>query len=463
MLQIFNSLSRQKEPFVPIEPGRIRMYVCGMTVYDYCHLGHARVMVVFDVVTRYLRARGYEVAYVRNITDIDDKIIKRAHENGEDVRTLTDRFIAAMHEDTDALGVLPPDLEPRATESIDQIIAMVGSLLAKGHAYLAANGDVVYDVSSFPGYGRLSGKKLDELRAGERVAVDAAKDDPLDFVLWKMAKPDEPAWDSPWGRGRPGWHIECSAMSTANLGNHFDIHGGGMDLQFPHHDNEIAQSVGATGEPFVNYWMHNGFVRVNDEKMSKSLGNFFTVREVLAQYRPEEVRYFILTSHYRSPLNYDSEHLNNARGALIRFYTALRDLPPTGEEAEVASDHQHRLEAAMDDDFNTPEALAVLFDLAREVNKAKGEDPHRAAQLGAALRRLGDVLGLLQDDPESFLKGTDGTQGGMGAADIERLIAERAEARRRKDFADADRIRDLLAANGIVIQDGPEGTTWRRG
>ncbi|MBP8024747.1 MAG: cysteine--tRNA ligase, partial [Chromatiaceae bacterium] len=369
MLQIHNSLTRHKADFVPLEPGKVRLYVCGMTVYDLCHLGHARVMVVFDVVYRYLQHLGYEVTYVRNITDIDDKIITRANERGEAFADLTARFIQAMHEDAAALGVLPPSAEPRATAHIAEILAMIQTLIAKGHAYAADNGDVYYAVASFPGYGRLSGKDPAELRAGSRVEPDEAKRDPLDFALWKAAKLGEPAWESPWGPGRPGWHIECSAMSTCCLGNHFDIHGGGADLQFPHHENEIAQSEGATGEPFVNIWMHNGFVRVNEEKMSKSLGNFFTVREILARYRPEEVRYFILTSHYRSPLNYDEEHLEQARGALTRFYTALRGLPiaaPVGGEALRA-----RFAAAMDDDFNTPEALAALFDLAREINRAR--------------------------------------------------------------------------------------------
>ncbi|MGB0722801.1 MAG: cysteine--tRNA ligase [Gammaproteobacteria bacterium] len=459
MLKIFNSLTREKEEFVPIEPGKVRMYVCGMTVYDLCHLGHARVMVVFDTVTRYLRARGYDVTYVRNITDIDDKIIKRANENGEHFKALTDRFIAEMHADSEALGVLAPDIEPRATDAMDEIIAMVQTLIANGHAYAADNGDVMYDVSTFDNYGRLSGKNIEDLRAGERIAVNTAKDDPLDFVLWKSAKPDEPHWDSPWGPGRPGWHIECSAMSTTELGNHFDIHGGGMDLQFPHHDNEIAQSEGATHEHFVNYWMHNGFVRINDEKMSKSLGNFFTVREVLNQYRPEEVRYFILTSQYRSPLNYDTEHLDNARAALTRFYNALRGLP-TGEAGETVAAYRERFNAAMDDDFNTPEALAVLFDLVRELNKAKEAGDDEAAALGAGLRELGGVLGLLQDDPEAYLQAE--TSEGLSADEIAGLIAQRLAARANKDWAEADRIRDLLKENGIEIQDSAGGTSWTR-
>ena len=462
MLTIHNSLTRRKETFVPITPGQVRLYVCGMTVYDLCHLGHARVMVVFDTVVRYLRYRGYEVTYVRNITDIDDKIIQRANENGEDFRALTERFIAEMHADATALGVLAPDHEPRATDAIDAMLALIETLIANGHAYVTANGDVMYDVSTFEGYGRLSGKQIEDLRAGERIAVNAAKDDPLDFVLWKSAKPDEPHWDSPWGPGRPGWHIECSAMSTCELGNHFDIHGGGMDLQFPHHDNEIAQSEGATGETYVNYWMHNGFVRINDEKMSKSLGNFFTVREVLQHYRPEEVRYFILTSQYRSPLNYDTDHLDNARHALTRFYTALRGVAPGDVDAAAGAPFTARFQAAMDDDFNTPEALAVLFDLARALNKAKEADTARAASLGATLRELGAVLGLLQDDPEAYLRGDAGAEG-LSDADIEHLIAQRIEARAGKDWAEADRIRETLSANGVLIEDGPKGTQWRRG
>jgi len=460
MLQIYNSLSRRKEEFVPLEAGKVRMYVCGMTVYDLCHLGHARVMVVFDVVYRYLRERGYDVTYVRNITDIDDKIINRANERGEHFSDLTERFIAAMHEDSEALGILPPAEEPRATGHMGEILAMIEVLIRKGHAYVADNGDVYYSVASFEGYGKLSGKDPEELRAGARVEVGEAKRDPLDFALWKAAKPGEPSWDSPWGPGRPGWHIECSAMSTSCLGNHFDIHGGGADLQFPHHENEIAQSEGATGEPFVNLWMHNGFVRVNEEKMSKSLGNFFTVREILDRYRPEEIRYFILTSHYRSPLNYDDEHLDNARSALTRLYTALRGLPEA--RSAGAQEFRQRFRAAMDDDFNTPEALAVLFDLVREINRVRTEDEAAAAALGGEVRHLGGVLGILQGDPETYLQGEGGAEG-LSDAGIEDLIRQRADARKSKQWAEADRIRDELQAAGIVLEDGAGGTTWRRG
>jgi cysteinyl-tRNA synthetase len=464
MLEIYNSLTRRKDPLRPLTPGRVRMYVCGMTVYDLCHLGHARVLVVFDVVYRHLRRLGYDVTYVRNITDVDDKIIRRANENGEPMSALTERFIAAMHEDADRLGVLRPDVEPRATAHMAEIREMIGRLLEKGHAYVADNGDVYYAVASFPGYGKLSGKDPQDLRAGARVEIGEAKRDPLDFALWKAAKPGEPAWDSPWGPGRPGWHIECSAMSTGCLGNHFDIHGGGADLMFPHHENEIAQSEGATGEPFVECWMHNGFVRINDEKMSKSLGNFFTVREILQRYQPEEVRYFILGSHYRSPLNYDDSQLDGARAALTRLYTALRGLPPD-VAAAGGETYRERFDIAMNDDFNTPEALAVLFDLAREINRLRGEDAGAAAALGAELRLLGADLGLLGQDPDAYLKAGAGAGAGDGLSDaaIDDLIARRAAARKARDFAGADRIRDELQAAGIVLEDGAGGTTWRRG
>lgn len=462
MLTIYNTLIKQKAPFISIKPGKVGLYVCGMTVYDYCHVGHARVMVVFDVVVRYLRSIGYQVTYVRNITDIDDKIIQRAKENGESIEQLTARFIRAMHEDTELLGVLRPDYEPRATEFLPKIIEMVQQLLDNGYAYLANNGDVCYSVSRFNGYGNLSGKRLEELRAGERVEVNEAKQDPLDFVLWKAAKPEEPSWESPWGPGRPGWHIECSAMSTTCLGNHFDIHGGGMDLQFPHHENEIAQSEGATGESFVNVWMHNGFVRINEEKMSKSLGNFFTVREVLKQYPPEVMRYFILTSHYRSSLNYSEQNLETAQQALTRLYTALRGLPQT-DQVGADDSFQHRFNLAMEDDFNTPEALAVLFDLAREINKIRVPDVFTAAILGNELRQLGDILGLLQTVPEVFLQqGHHQDQVGLAPMEIETLIAQRQAARARKDWSEADRIRLSLKAQGILLEDGDQGTTWRK-
>ncbi len=457
-LRIYNDLHNRKEEFQPIEPGKIRMYVCGMTVYDYCHLGHARMIVVFDVVYRYLKARGYDVTYVRNITDIDDKIIQRANEQGIPFHELTGKFIDAMHEDLDALGVERPSMEPRATEHIDEILEMIRKLIDNGHAYVTDSGDVYYSVSSFPEYGRLSGKSIEDLQAGARVESSEEKRDPLDFALWKAAKPGEPAWDSPWGRGRPGWHIECSAMSTKALGDTFDIHGGGADLTFPHHENEIAQSEGATCHHFVNYWMHNGFVRVNDEKMSKSLGNFFTIREIMRHYRPEEIRYFILTSHYRSPLNYDEEHLLNARQALNRFYTALRGLP----EAEPGDADQwlDAFNEAMDDDFNTPEALAAMFELVREINKARSEDKARAARMGATLKQMGAVLGILQDDPEQWLRG--GVGEGLSDEEIETLIQQRLDARKEKNWAEADRIRDELKEKGVILEDGANGTTWRR-
>ncbi|MCG7981764.1 MAG: cysteine--tRNA ligase [Candidatus Thiodiazotropha lotti] len=461
MLTIYNDLTNRKETFQPLQAGKVSMYVCGMTVYDLCHLGHARVMVVFDVVYRYLQASGYDVSYIRNITDVDDKIINRANERGIPFTELTEEFIQAMHQDADALGVLRPTDEPKATQHMEQILAMISRLIEKGHAYAADNGDVYYDVRSFPSYGKLSGKSIEDLQSGARVEPGDAKRDPLDFALWKSAKPEEPAWDSPWGRGRPGWHIECSAMSTNALGDSFDIHGGGADLTFPHHENEIAQSEGATGHPFVKYWMHNGFVRINDEKMSKSLGNFFTVREILDRYQAEEVRYFILTSQYRSPLNYDTEHLDNARGALTRFYTALRGLPE-GQSAGGES-YKTRFHEAMDDDFNTPEALAVLFDLVREINRIKETNVEDAASLGALLRELGGMLGLLQSDPESYLKGGASADDDLSDEKIDAMIQARIDARAAKEWAEADRIRDELQDAGIILEDGPEGTTWRRG
>jgi len=460
MLEIYNSLTNRKEPFTPIEPGKVRMYVCGMTVYDYCHLGHARMMMVFDIVARYLRFRGYDLNFIRNVTDIDDKIIARANENGEEFSDLTGRFVTAMHEDVAALGILPPDEEPHATAHISEIIEMISRLIDNKFAYAADNGDVYYDVSKFDSYGALSGKHIDELRAGERVEVDEAKDDPLDFVLWKAAKPDEPSWDSPWGRGRPGWHIECSAMSTHCLGDHFDIHGGGQDLQFPHHENEIAQSEAATGKKFVNVWMHNGFVRINEEKMSKSLGNFFTIREILESYAPEVVRYFIITSHYRSPLNYSDESLENAKSGLTRFYTALRGLAVVKAENAVLAPYRDRFVQAMDDDFNTPEAFAVLFDLARDINRARENDEEQAATLAAVLRELGGVLGVLQQNPEEFLQGE--TESGLSDDEINALIQRRDQARADKDWAEADRIRDIFQEHHIVLEDTAGTTTWRR-
>jgi cysteinyl-tRNA synthetase len=455
MLKIYNSLHREKQVFTPIEPGKVKMYVCGMTVYDYCHLGHARVMVVFDMVYRWLKSQRLDVTYVRNITDIDDKIIKRATENNESIYELTQRFIDAMHEDADALGVLRPNHEPKATDYVPQMLGLIDKLAANGLAYQAADGDVNYAVRKFDGYGKLSGKSLDDLRAGERVEVDSAKQDPLDFVLWKHAKPGEPAWPSTWGEGRPGWHIECSAMSSDLLGNHFDIHGGGQDLQFPHHENEIAQSEGAHGHQFVNYWMHNGFVRVDNEKMSKSLGNFFTIREVLKQYDPEVVRFFILRAHYRSPLNYSDAHLDDARQALTRLYTALK-----GFAGEAAVDWNNlfaqRFAEAMNDDFGSSEAVAVLFDLAAEVNR--GND-HALAGL---LKGLANLIGLLERDPQAFLQAAPASADGLSSEAIDALVQARIEAKKAKNFAESDRIRDELKAAGIVLEDGPQGTTWRR-
>ena len=458
MLKLFNTLAREKQVFTPIDAGKVRMYVCGMTVYDFCHLGHARVMVVFDMVARWLRNSGYAVNYVRNITDIDDKIIKRAAENGESIRSLTDRFIAAMHEDADALGVLRPDHEPRATEYVPQMLALIETLEKNRLAYVAGSQDVCFAVRDFQGYGKLSGKSLDDLRAGERVDVTEDKRDPLDFVLWKHAKahePDEAKWQSPWGSGRPGWHIECSAMSSDLLGEHFDIHGGGQDLQFPHHENEIAQSEGAHQHTFVNYWMHNGFVRVDDEKMSKSLGNFFTIREVLKQYDPEVVRFFILRAHYRSPLNYSDAHLDDARQALTRLYTALKGFDGEGH-VDWGEPHAQRFKAAMDDDFGTSEALAELFNLAAEVNKGKRE-------LASQLKGLGAVLGLLERDATVFLQDAPVAKGGLTNVQIEARIVARFEAKKARNFAESDRIRDELKAAGVVLEDGPQGTSWRRG
>ena len=456
MLKVYNSLAREKQQFIPLDPGKVRMYVCGMTVYDFCHLGHARVLVVFDLVNRWLRQSGFEVTYVRNITDIDDKIIKRAIENGETIGQLTDRFIGHMNEDAAALGVLRPDHEPRATDYVPQMLTLIEQLESQGLAYVAADGDVNFAVRKFDGYGKLSGKSLDDLRAGERVEVDSAKHDPLDFVLWKHAKPSEPQWSSPWGAGRPGWHIECSAMSSDLLGKHFDIHGGGQDLQFPHHENEIAQSEGAHQCSFVNYWMHNGFVRVDDEKMSKSLGNFFTIRDVLKKYDSEVVRFFILRAHYRSPLNYSDAHLDDARQALARLYTALKAAPAVTADVDWSESHALRFKSAMDDDFNSPEAMAILFDLAGEVNKTL------STALAGQLKGLAKIIGLLQRDPQSFLQAAPVAIDGLSAEAIEVQIATRVAAKKAKDFAAADGIRTELLAAGIVLEDSAQGTTWRR-
>ena len=476
MLKIYNTLAREKQVFTPIVAGKVSMYVCGMTVYDYCHLGHARVMVVFDMVGRWLRASGYELKYVRNITDIDDKIIKRANENQESIGQLTQRFIDAMDQDAASLSVIKPDIEPKATDFVEGMVNMIASLIAKGYAYVADNGDVFYSVNQFAGYGKLSGKSLEDLRAGERVEVDTHKKDPMDFVLWKSVKPNEPSWPSPFGgpnggRGRPGWHIECSAMSAHHLGERFDIHGGGQDLQFPHHENEIAQSEAAhshDGQPcqMVNYWMHNGFVRVDDEKMSKSLGNFFTIRTVLQQYDAEVVRFFILRAHYRSPLNYSDQHLDDAKLALTRLYTSLRGHAAPPCNIDWQQPHAARFKLAMDDDFNTPEALAVLFDLANELNKSK------SAATAALLKSLAGVLGLLQQDATAFLQGqapasstsaAENSQSlGLTAELIASKILARAEAKQAKNFALADGIRQELTAAGIVLEDSPQGTTWRR-
>ena len=458
MLKIFNTLSRQKETFTPIHAGKIGMYVCGITVYDLCHIGHGRTFVAFDVIARYLRYSGYQLNYVRNITDVDDKIIKRANENGETIEQLTDRMIAEMHDDFAALNILPPDSEPRATKHIDDIIALTEKLLARGHAYVADNGDVMFDVLTDKQYGVLSRQDLDQLQAGARVEVADVKKNPMDFVLWKMAKPNEPGWDSPWGVGRPGWHVECSAMNCQQLGPHFDIHGGGSDLMFPHHENEIAQSTCAHDGPYVNYWMHSGMVMVDREKMSKSLGNFFTVRDVLQHFDAETVRYFLMSGHYRSQLNYGIDNLEQARASLERLYTALRGTDSQAAPLADAS-YEERFRAAMDDDFNTPEAYSVLFDLAREVNRLKSEDAQVANAAAAKLRELAGVLGILQQSPEAFLQ-----QGALDedVAEIESLIEMRNNARQAKDWAQADVARDRLAALGIILEDSAQGTTWRR-
>ena len=459
MLTIYNSLTRQKEKFQPIEPGKVRMYVCGITVYDYCHIGHARMILVFDMIVRYLRFRGYEVNYVRNITDIDDKIINRSRESGEPFNELTGRFIQAMNEDFEALNVLVPDSEPRATDHIEQIIVMINRLLENGYAYRAGNGDIFYDVSAFADYGKLSGKNVEQLRAGIRVDVQEEKDDPVDFALWKAEKPGEPAWDSPWGRGRPGWHIECSAMSTHCLGDDFDIHGGGQDLRFPHHENEIAQSCGAGSRTFVNTWIHNGFVRVDNEKMSKSLGNFFTIREVMERYLPEVIRFFILSSHYRSPLNYSDGHLDEARAGLTRLYTSIRDIDPGDGELEPG--YRQRFEQVMDDDFNTRAAVTLFHEIAGEINRLEDKASEHAARLARTLVRLGGVLGVMQMSPGEFLHAAAGN-GDISPEDINRLVEERAQAKAARNYAEADRIREQLTGQGIILEDGPGGATWRR-
>ena len=460
MLHIHNSLTKQKELFTSIVPGKVKLYVCGMTVYDFCHVGHARVIVVFDIVTRYLKASGYEVNYIRNITDIDDKIIARANEKNETIQELTERFISEMHKDADALGATRPDAEPKATESISEILVMIETLISKGLAYTAGNGDVYYDVSEFPNYGKLSGRNINELRAGERVEVNEAKNDPMDFVLWKAAKPGEPAWESPWGIGRPGWHIECSAMSAHCLGEHFDIHGGGLDLQFPHHENEIAQSEGAHGCQSVNYWMHNGFVRIDDEKMSKSLGNFFTVREVLKQYHAEVVRYFILTSQYRSPLNYSDEQLEQAKNSLTKFYSALRGIE--ADESVIWQNNEEygaRFKAAMDDDFNTALALTVMADVRQDLNKSLEQGSSgQQSYLAGLLHSFGEVLGLFQQDTEAFFDSDKGDDVEL----IKALISARNEARDDKDWGKADQVRDELKARGIILEDAAGKTIWRR-
>ncbi len=466
-LHIYNTLTRQKEVFKPIEPGKISMYVCGITVYDYCHIGHARVLVAFDVITRFLRSQGWDVNYVRNITDIDDKILNRADENGELYSDLTQRMIDAMHEDEQELGILPPDMEPRATAHMDEIITMVQILVDNHYAYATDNGDVYYRVSRFPEYGKLSNRNPDDLLAGARVAVGDIKEDPRDFALWKGAKSGEVSWESPWGPGRPGWHIECSAMSTCCLGDTFDIHGGGTDLPFPHHENEIAQSEAATGKKYVHYWMHAGAVRVDDEKMSKSLGNFFTIREVLKKYHPEVVRYFLLSSHYRSPISYSEDNLMEAKGGLERFYTALRPFAAVSAASLgdlKGSEYYQRFVGSMNDDFNSREALAVMYDLVREINTVAKTDIKQAEGLVAELKAMGAVLDILGTDPEAFMQGSSLVDGAnsLEAEQIEALIADRVAAKKARDFSRADAIREELLSQGVVLEDSREGTTWRR-
>jgi cysteinyl-tRNA synthetase len=456
MLKIYNSSTQQKETFKPIHPGKVNLYVCGVTVYDYCHIGHARTYTAFDVIVRYLQSQGYDVTHVRNITDIEDKIIKRANENNEDYQALVNRFIEAMYDDFSALGILPPDHDPRATEYIPQMISLVEKLIKNGYAYVAENGDVYYEVRRFKNYGELAHRNIDQLESGARVEVSDVKRDPLDFVLWKLAKPNEPSWDSPWGAGRPGWHLECSVMSMSLLGEHFDIHGGGKDLIFPHHENEIAQSEGATHCKFVNTWMHAGYLQINKEKMSKSLGNFFTIRDVLVNHHPEALRFFFITSHYRSPLSYSEDNLTQARSSLDRFYTALRDLPLADPIAD--SESEKKFIDAMNDDFNTPIAMAVLFDIAHEIQRLRENNLELAAQYGALLKKLGNILGILQNDPNTFL------QSGSAELDIEKienLISARNAARANKNWAEADRIRSELTDMSVVLEDSGEKTTWR--
>ncbi|MED6332083.1 MAG: cysteine--tRNA ligase [Pseudomonadota bacterium] len=456
---IYNTYTQQKEEFKPIDDGKIRIYVCGLTTYDYCHLGHARMLVAFDVIVRYLRARGFKVTYVRNITDIDDKILARAAENNELFSELTDRFIKAMHEDEQALGIFPPDQEPRATGHIDQIISMIETLIKKEFAYQAANGDVYFSVVRFPGYGKLSKKNTDDLIDGARIEIGELKKDPRDFVLWKPSKDNEIGWDSPWGYGRPGWHIECSAMSTCALGDNFDIHGGGTDLMFPHHENEIAQSEAATGTRFANVWIHNGPLRIDNEKMSKSLGNFFTVREVLKYYDAEVIRHLLVASHYRSPINYSEQSLQQSASALERFYISLEDLDISGAKYLTNSRFEKAFYQAMDDDFNTPEAFSVMFEMVKEINKHKTKDRAYANQLGALLIRLGGILGFLQNEPSKFLRSAVSIE--VDFQEIERMIAAREQARADKDWKRADEIRDQLATMKVVVEDGDEGSSWR--
>lgn len=459
MLEIYNSLTHKKEKFEPLVPGKVGMYVCGVTIYDLCHIGHGRTFVCFDAIVRYLRYSGYEVNYVRNITDVDDKIIKRANENKESCENLTNRLTAEMYKDFDALGIKRPDIEPRATAHIGDIIHLVETLIENGNAYVADNGDVLFSIDSFPEYGRLSGQRLEDLKAGIRVDIEAAKRNPYDFVLWKMSKPGEPMWDSPWGPGRPGWHIECSAMNSHYLGKVFDIHGGGSDLMFPHHENEIAQSCCAWHTDYVKYWLHSGMVMINKEKMSKSLGNFFTIRDLLEKYDGETLRYFLLSAQYRGQLNYSVDNIEQSRAALQRLYTALRGLPEG--VAPVDSEYEVQFKKAMDDDFNTPLAYSVFFELAKEINNLRDKDLAKAADLGALLKKLGSVLGLLEQEPEKYLQGAQGAESSLDTAKIEALISARQEARKARDWALADKARDELAAMGVVIEDGPQGTTWR--